>query len=106
MARAFLFVCSGDKTCPRAEGQGDDGVCCSAAGAFVALSRSQGQDGRPEPMLRRSASRGSASLYFISVASRCGDRGHPLLVECCAVTGGPSLRPLTGLKLGARRSYK
>ena len=42
-ARASLFVCLKDKTCPRAEGgQGDDGACCSAAGAFVALSRTQG----------------------------------------------------------------
>jgi len=41
---ACLFsVCSGDETCPRTEGgQGDDGACCSAAGAFVALSRAQG----------------------------------------------------------------
>ena len=38
-ARAFLFVCSGDKACPRAEGgQGDDGACCLAAGASIALS--------------------------------------------------------------------
>ena len=42
-ARASLFVCLKDKTCLRAEGgQGDDGACCSAAGAFVVLSRTQG----------------------------------------------------------------
>ena len=42
-ARASLFVCFKDKTCPRAEGgQGDDGVRCSAAGASVVLSRTQG----------------------------------------------------------------
>jgi len=79
-ARASLFVCLKDKTCLRAEGgQGDDGACCSAAGAFVVLSRASGhrpwlprllcgapfEGGRPEPMLRRSASRGSASLYFV-----------------------------------------
>ena len=39
-ARASLFVCFKDKTCPRAEGgQGDDGARCLAAGAFIALSR-------------------------------------------------------------------
>ena len=39
-ARASLFVCLKDKTCLRTEGgQGDDGACCLAAGAFVALSR-------------------------------------------------------------------
>ena len=33
--RASLFVCLKDKTCLRAEGgQGDDGACCSAAGAL------------------------------------------------------------------------
>ena len=79
-ARASLFVCLKDKTCLRAEGgQGDDGACCSAAGAFVVLSRASGhrpwlpwllcgapfEGGRPEPMLRRSASRGSAPLYFV-----------------------------------------
>ena len=85
-ARASLFVCLKDKTCPRAEGggQGDEGACCSAAGAFVALSRASGprpwlpgllcgapfESGRPEPMMRRSASRGSAPLYF--VRSRLG----------------------------------
>ena len=84
-ARASLFVCLKDKTCLRAEGgQGDDGACCSAAGAFVVLSRASGhrpwfpwllcgapfEGGRPEPMLRRLASRGSASLYF--VRSRLG----------------------------------
>ena len=80
-----MFVCLKDKTCLRAEGgQGDDGACCSAAGAFVVLSRASGhrpwlpwllcgapfEGGRPEPMLRRSASRGSAPLYF--VRSRLG----------------------------------
>ena len=84
--RASLFVCLKDKTCPRAEGRGqdDEGACCSAAGAFVALSRASGprpwlpgllcgapfESGRPEPMLRRSACRGSAPLYF--VRSRLG----------------------------------
>ena len=44
-ARASLFVCLKDKTCPRAEGgQGDGGACCLAADAFVALSRAQGLD--------------------------------------------------------------
>ena len=39
-ARAFLFVCLKDKTCPRAEGgQGDGGARCLAAGAFITLSR-------------------------------------------------------------------
>ena len=39
-ARALLFVCLKDKTCPHAEGgQGDDGAYCLAAGAFIALSR-------------------------------------------------------------------
>ena len=39
-ARASLFVCLKDKTCPRTEGgQGDGGACCLAAGAFFALSR-------------------------------------------------------------------
>ena len=39
-ARASLFVCLKDKTCPRAEGgQGNGGACCLAAGAFIALSR-------------------------------------------------------------------
>ena len=39
-ARASLFVCLEDKTCPRAEGgQGDGGACCLVAGAFIALSR-------------------------------------------------------------------
>jgi len=81
-ARASLFVCLKDKTCLRAEGaQGDDGACCSAAGAFVVLARASGhrpwlpwllcgapfEGGRPEPMLRRSASRGSASLYFVQL---------------------------------------
>ena len=85
-ARASLFVCLKDKTCPRAEGGGqdDEGACCSAAGAFVSLSRASGsgpwlpwllcgapfEGGRPEPMLRRSASWGSAPLYF--VRSRLG----------------------------------
>ena len=42
-ARASLFVCLKDKTCPRAEGgQGDGGACCLAAGAFVVLSLTQG----------------------------------------------------------------
>ena len=75
-ARASLFVCLKDKTCLRAEGgQGNDGACCSAAGAFVVLSRASGhrpwllcgapfEGGRPKPMLRRSASR--AQLRFIS----------------------------------------
>ena len=41
-ARAFLFVCLKDKTCPRAEGgQGDDGAFYSAIDTFVALSRTQ-----------------------------------------------------------------
>ena len=39
-ARASLFVCLKDKTCPRAEGdQGDGGARCLAAGAFIVLSR-------------------------------------------------------------------
>ena len=39
-ACASLFVCLKDKTCPRDEEcQGDDGARRSAAGAFVALSR-------------------------------------------------------------------
>ena len=78
-ARASLFVCVKDKTWPRAEGgQGDEGACCSAAGAFVTLSRASGprpwlpwllcgapfKGGRPESMLRCLASRGSAPLYF------------------------------------------
>ena len=42
-ARASLFVCLKDKTCPRTEGgQGDGGTCCVAAGAFIELSRAQG----------------------------------------------------------------
>ena len=53
-ARASLFVCLKDKTCPRAEGgQGDNGACCSAAGAFVALSRAQGLAPAPLVALRR-----------------------------------------------------
>ena len=42
-ARASLFVCLKDKTCPRTEGgQGDGGTCCVAAGAFIELSVLQG----------------------------------------------------------------
>ena len=42
-ARASLFVCFKDKTCPRTEGgQGDGGTRCLAAGAFIELSRAQG----------------------------------------------------------------
>ena len=38
-ARASLFVCLKDKTCPRTEGgQGDGGTRCLAAGAFIELS--------------------------------------------------------------------
>ena len=59
---------------------------------------------RPAPMLRRSASKGSALLC--RVVSQHGDRGHLSFVGSRAITGSPSLRPSTGLKLGARRSYK
>ena len=59
---------------------------------------------RPAPMLHHSASKGSALLC--RVVSQHGDRGYLSLVEGRAVTGGPSLRPSTCLKLGARRSYK
>ena len=39
-ARASLFVCLKDKTCPRTEGgQGDGGTRCLAAGAPIVLSR-------------------------------------------------------------------
>ena len=39
-ARASLFVCFKDETCPRTEGgQGDYGARCLAAGAFIALAR-------------------------------------------------------------------
>ena len=98
-ARASLFVCLKDKTCLRADGgQGDDGACCSAAGAFVVLSRALGhrpwlpwllcgapfEGGRPEPMLRRSASRGSAPLYF--VRSRLGMVTEGIFCSWCAVS--------------------
>jgi len=59
------------------------------------------QGSRPAPMLRRSASKGSALLR--PVMSQHGNRGYLSLVEGRAVTGGPSLRPSTGLKLGALR---
>ena len=59
---------------------------------------------RPAPMLRRSASKGSALLC--PIMSQHGNRGYLSFVEYSAVRGGPSLRPSTGLKLGARRSYK
>ena len=59
---------------------------------------------RPAPMLRRSASKGSALLY--PVMSQHSKRGYLSLVGSRAVTGSPSFHPSTGLKLGARRSYK
>ena len=59
---------------------------------------------RPAPMLRYSASRGSALPCLVTFCH--GNRGHLSLVGCRTVMGGPSLPPATGLKLGARRSYK
>ena len=48
---------------------------------------------RPAPMLCRSASKGSALLC--PVMSQHGNRGYLSLVGSRAVTGGPSLRPVT-----------
>ena len=60
-ARASSFVCFKDKTCLRAKGgQGDDGVCYSAAGAFVALSRAQGL-GAPSLVALQHAVRGRSA---------------------------------------------
>ena len=49
---------------------------------------------------------GLSFTLFRSVASRRGNRGHLLLVDCRAITGDPNLCLSTGLKLGAWRSYK
>ena len=70
-ARASLFVCLKDKTCPRAEGgQGDGGACRSAAGAPVVLSCL--------------VSRGSAPLCF--VRSRLGAVTEDILYSWSAAS--------------------
>jgi len=62
------------------------------------------EGGRPEPMLCRLASRGSA--LPCPVTSRHDNRGHLSLVGCRTISSSSSLPLVTGLKLGARRSYK
>ena len=49
---------------------------------------------------------GLSFALFRPVASRRGDRGHLLPVECRVVTGDTSLCFPTSLELGARHSYK
>ena len=49
---------------------------------------------------------GLSFALFRSVASRRGNRGYLLLVECRVVTSDTSLRSPTSLKLGAWHSYK
>ena len=67
-------------------GQGDNGACCSAAGAFGALF----EGGRPEPMLCRLASRGSASLYFVQLRLGAVTEGILFFVEGRIITGSPT----------------
>ena len=118
-ARASLFVCLKDKTCPSTEGgQGDDGARCSAAGAFVALSRTYGLGPAFPGCLAACRSRAvglgrccaaqhpGTRLYFVQLRLGTVTEGIFSFVECRAVTGCPNLCPSTGLKLGARRSYK
>jgi hypothetical protein len=72
---------------------------------LVALRRAvRGHPARADAALL--SVQGLSSALFCLVVSRCGDRGHPLLVERRFVTGGTSLRSLISLKLYARHSYK
>jgi len=79
--RAFLFVCSGDKTCSCTEGARATMVpaarqlallsCCPHSGPWPCLSwlscGAPFEGGRPEPMLCCLASGGSTSLYFVQL---------------------------------------
>src|SRR6185295_13838385 len=79
-ARASLFVCLKDKTCPRTEGGPGrrwrplpGSWCFHRAVPHVGpwprhswlLCGAPFEGSRPEPMLHRLASRGSAPLYFV-----------------------------------------